>query len=176
MDAKEVIGGMVGALEAIHKKINYVKCPICNEEWTKLMPVQFFVQGSDGKPKHRQAYCCPPCAKSVHSAPWFAKMFSIIFDHGYKICRFPAFAHIEPHMVKPDHVYMEYPTRTKVVPRGDRVEVHQEGRDMRSFPNIAAAISFLATGDAIPPKEGSKWGEIDKNPANPGGGPELEIL
>jgi hypothetical protein len=140
------VRAIVNRMADSYEKIKWVACPVCEEDWTKLMPVQFF-QESEGRPIKRICYTCPPCATSVKSCSWFASHYGILFDTKAEIRTLPAFFNLDRETQDHNGLYIRLYDGTRIVPRGGGVDVYREGEDKRSFESIPAAMIFISTGE-----------------------------
>lgn len=150
------VRSLVANMARSYENIKWVICPVCREEWTKLMPVVFYPVDSDGKTVRRVVHTCPPCSHSVRSCQWFAEHYGITFDSSAEIRRLPAYANLPSSHLIDSGLYVRLCDGTRILPRGERVEVYREGEEKRSFDNTPAAMVFLATGETKT-KEEPTW-------------------
>lgn len=139
-----------------YEAIQWVKCPVCKEEWTRLQQVLFFTKTNEGV-KRNTAYTCPDCSKSVFSAEWFVANFGLLFDTNATILKHPAYFNFANEKTPISAYYVKIYDGRIITTRGDRVLVYQEKSDFRSFDNIAQAIVSLSESLNDKPKIEEAW-------------------
>ena len=143
---KQEVRKMMATMGRTYDSATWKNCPICREEQTKLLMLFFFQKDAADKWRRCELWTCPPCSRSVTSIPWIEEKFQVV-PLGGTVRILDAFRNL----IVPDDVdrsgyfYLDLPTQ-KLVPRGSGLEIFQEGKPREFFPNVAAAMMFLAYG------------------------------
>lgn len=77
---KEAMHKIIKRFGEAEEKINWIKCPCCSEEWTKLMPCRVWVENGDKK-KEMITSLCVSCAENAHNLERIAIMWPMEFGH-----------------------------------------------------------------------------------------------
>lgn len=82
VNSSALMNSLLDRFGSIDERIEWVNCPACREEWSKLTPCQVWgdQSGSD-KPPHFE-YLCAECAESLKSLPWIVHQWpQRVFDN-----------------------------------------------------------------------------------------------
>jgi hypothetical protein len=65
--AGDVLKDVLKKFEYFDSQVNWLLCPSCGEEWTRLRPCGFFVEDDYGKKNLTRASVCIDCAEGVRA-------------------------------------------------------------------------------------------------------------